>query len=89
MAGPRPAVHGIPAWLRVGARCAPRDSFDSLGLYPNVSRIDWRRCPIILADEEQVFDTLGIAVRFIDCVTAIKNPDALAVKREVEEDWGR
>jgi hypothetical protein len=42
-----------------------------------------------LADEEQVFDTLGIAVRFIDCVTAIKNPDALAVKREVEEDWGR
>jgi hypothetical protein len=44
---------------------APHRAFDSLGLYPNASRIDWRRCPVILADEEQVFATLGIVARFI------------------------
>jgi hypothetical protein len=30
---------------------APRDTFDSVGLYPNISKIDWRRAPIILVDE--------------------------------------
>jgi hypothetical protein len=59
---------------------APRDSFDSLGLYPNASRIDWRRCPVILADEGQVFATLGIVARFIDSIMAISETDNFNVQ---------
>jgi hypothetical protein len=43
---------------------APRDSFDSLGLYPNASRIDSRRCPIILADEGHTFAKYGIVAKY-------------------------
>jgi hypothetical protein len=43
---------------------APRDSFDSLGLYPNASRIDSRRCPIILADEGNTFAKYGIVSKY-------------------------
>ena len=50
---------------------APQDSFDSLVLYPNALRIDWRRCPIILADEDNLFSALGIAPRFVDCIPEI------------------
>jgi hypothetical protein len=50
---------------------APRKSFDTLGLFPNVSRIDWRRCPVIMLDEGGLFAALGITPRFIDCVAMI------------------
>jgi hypothetical protein len=50
---------------------APRSSFDSLGLYPNASRIDWRRCPVILLDEGKLFAALGIVPKFIDCIPEI------------------
>ena len=51
---------------------APRQAFDSLGLYPNAHRIDWRRCPIIIVDEQGVFAKLGIAPKFINNVLVIK-----------------
>src|SRR5262249_27767703 len=53
-------------------RFAPRMSFDSLGLYPNSYRIDWRRCPVILVDEGEAFGILGITPRFIPAIPSIQ-----------------
>jgi hypothetical protein len=50
---------------------APRSAFDSLTLYPNPTRIDWRRCPVILLDEAGLFATLGIVPKFINCIAGI------------------
>jgi len=63
--------------LRVGSgsssgpvKVALSEAF-SFGLYPNASRIDWRRCPVILLDEDGLFAELGIVARFIDCIAEI------------------
>jgi hypothetical protein len=57
-------------------RFAPRMSFDSLGLYPNSFRIDWRRCPVILVDEDRLFSILGITPRFISAVQSIQETES-------------
>ncbi|MBR0798719.1 hypothetical protein JQ615_25355 [Bradyrhizobium jicamae] len=50
---------------------APRATFDSAALYPNATRIDWRRCPIIILDEGGLMAALGIVPRFIGKVADI------------------
>jgi hypothetical protein len=53
----------------------PPSSFDNTTLYPNALRIDWRRCPIILADEHDLLRALGIVPKFIACVSVINETD--------------
>ena len=54
---------------------APRKSFDSFAFFPNAFRINWRRCPVILADEGNLFSALGILPTFINCVSMISETD--------------
>jgi len=54
---------------------APRMSFDALPLFPNASRIDWRRCPVILVDERNVFSLLGIVPKFINTIVIYQQTD--------------
>jgi hypothetical protein len=54
---------------------APRDTFENLGLYPNITQIDWRRCPIILVDESKLFGKLGIIPRFIGSIPSIEETE--------------
>ena len=51
---------------------APPHTFEMLGLYPNVNKIDWRRCPILLVDEAGLFNKLGIVPRFIAAIPQIR-----------------
>jgi hypothetical protein len=51
----------IELWILTGL--LPRDSFESLSLYPNASHIDPKRCPIILVDEGGVFGRFGIVAK--------------------------
>jgi hypothetical protein len=57
---------------------APRHTFESLGLYPNVSRIDWHRCPIIIVDEHQLFEKLAIVPHFIFSIPVIRETSSFA-----------
>jgi hypothetical protein len=69
---------------------APRDTFDSLGLYPNIGQIDWRRCPIILVDELRLFEKLGIYPRFIPALPAIHETETFKKQlAQLGSNYGR
>jgi hypothetical protein len=50
---------------------APVPALDALIFYPDVIRIDWRRCPIIIYDRLKLLDSLGISLSFFEAISAM------------------
>ncbi len=48
------------------------EALDSLLFYPDLIRIDWARCPIIVLDEHGFLDALGINVAFFQSISDIE-----------------
>jgi len=49
----------------------PESALDTLIFYPNVTRIDWRRCPIIIHDRLGLLQSLGIGLCFFETISSI------------------
>jgi len=50
----------------------PPDVLDPLLFYPDLIRIDWTRCPIVILDEHNLRGALGIGVSFFQVITDIE-----------------
>ncbi|WP_232525769.1 MULTISPECIES: hypothetical protein [Mycobacterium] len=67
-------------------------AFDTVMLYPNPSRIDWSRCPIILIDDHKFLEQLGISVSYFRSVpelheTARFQRALVKLDRRLQEPW--
>jgi hypothetical protein len=53
----------------------PPDALDTFIFYPDVIRIDWRRCPIIVHDRLGLLNSLGIGISLFEAIpTIIETP---------------
>lgn len=59
------------------------DEFDTLKLYNDVTLIDWTRCPIILQDQFNLQEVLGVNVSYFQCVKNLHETDSF--KRALEK----
>lgn len=50
----------------------PPEALDALLLYPDLIRIDWTRCPIIILDPHDLQGALGISVSYFQSITDIE-----------------
>src|SRR5262249_26679775 len=50
----------------------PNNALDTSIFYPSVTRIDWRRCPIIVHDRLGLLQSLGIGIYFFETIPSIK-----------------
>lgn len=51
------------------------ETLDALIFYPDLIRIDWTRCPIVVLDEHGLQTALGIGVSYFDTVEFIEEAD--------------
>ena len=49
----------------------PANALDTLIFYPNPFRINWRRCPILVHDQDRILQALGISLNFFEAISAI------------------
>jgi len=68
------------------------DEFDTLMLYHNVAQIDWTRCPIILQDQHNLQELLGIYISYFSTVTGIVETEKFQralrkLDRTLEKKW--
>lgn len=54
------------------------ESLDALIFYPDLIRIDWTRCPIIISDEYGLREALGIGISHFEMVDFIEETDSFA-----------
>ncbi|WP_395307526.1 hypothetical protein V4U86_19180 [Mycobacterium sp. AMU20-3851] len=50
----------------------PESALDTLMVYPDLIRIDWTRCPIMVLDDHDILDALGINVTFFRSIIGIE-----------------
>jgi hypothetical protein len=72
----------------------PTPALDTLIFYPDVIRIDWRRCPIIVHDRFKILQTLGIGVSLFETISRIvETPKFLSelakLDGRIERIWQR
>jgi plasmid maintenance system killer protein len=48
------------------------ETLDALIFYPDLIRIDWTRCPVIIVDEHNLRDALGITLSYFEMVKSIE-----------------
>jgi len=48
------------------------ETLDALIFYPDLIRIDWTRCPVIIVDEHNLRDALGITITYFEMVKSIE-----------------
>lgn len=70
----------------------PPDELDPLLFYPDVIRIDWTRCPVIIRDEQGLCDALGIDVAYFQAVSEIEETARFArvfkkLDKGIQEQW--
>lgn len=69
-------------------------AFDKLTLYPDVVRIDWTRCPIIVHDQFGVLRTLGIGVSNFSVIPDIEETEKFTrtlrrLDSRIQHDWNK
>jgi hypothetical protein len=71
----------------------PRPALDTLIFYPNVVRIDWRHCPIIVYDRLGLLRSLGICVSLFETVFVVETQaflkDLAKLGSRIEKSWHR
>jgi hypothetical protein len=75
------------------ARVLP-DGLDTLIFYPDIIRIDWRRCPIIVHDRLGLLESLGIGISLFDAIpTIVESPTFVRGLRKldtrIQRKWQR
>lgn len=74
-----------PAWC-------PPDALDALLFYPDIVRIDWTRCPILILDERGILEALGINVAFFRRVCDIEETERFTrafkkLDKSIQKQW--
>lgn len=70
----------------------PPDELDPLLFYPDAVRVDWTRCPIIVLDERDLLDALGIEVAYFRTISEIEETAKFAgalekLDKSVQKKW--
>ena len=67
-------------------------AFDAVMVYPSPTKIDWKRCPIMLYDRADIFRSLGIRPSYFEVVTGIEETDKFQhefrkLDRSIQKRW--
>src|SRR6202000_2973936 len=69
------------------------ETLDALIFYPDLIRIDWTRCPIIVLDEHGLQSALGIGISVFNTVESIEETEDFTracakLDRRLQKLWG-
>jgi hypothetical protein len=75
-----------------GASWLSPEALDALIFYPDLIRIDWTRCPIVVLDEHDLQRKLGIGVSYFDAVEIFEETDSFKrsltkLDRRIQKLW--
>lgn len=68
------------------------EALDALMFYPDLIRIDWTRCPIIVLDEHDLQGALGISVSYFQSIRDIEETEKFArsfkkLDKSIQQRW--